>query len=386
MKKTAADQLAKKTGDLATAAITRMEEQLPWYSALRAEDRSWVNLVAQRGISAFVEWFAHPGERPQVTSGVFGNAPRELTRSITLEQTVELVRLTISIVETHVADLKTLNDAAAADLERAILIYSREIAFAIAVVYAKAAEERGAWDARLEALIVDGLLRSEPDAGALSRISALGWRGQTPIVVVVGSTIPNGHESDESHATAPASHLRRAAKKRDIDLITAVAGDRLIAILGGVLDPLATVSALADSFGAGPLVIGDSVDSIAEVHDSAQSALSALKVIQAWPSAPRPVQADDLLAERALTGEHEAVRKLVEKVYAPLRGNSDLLATAEALANHTGIEAASRALYVHANTIRYRVRRIAELTGYSPTEPREAFVLNIAIRLGALEA
>jgi DNA-binding PucR family transcriptional regulator len=79
-----------------------------------------------------------------------------------------------------------------------------------------------------------------------------------------------------------------------------------------------------------------------------------------------------------------ARRRLVEKVYAPLSGNPELLATAEALANHTGIESASRALYVHANTIRYRVRRIAELTGYSPTEPREAFVLNIAIRLGAL--
>ena len=380
MKKTAADQLASKTGDLATAAISRMEEELPWYSALRAEDRSWVNLVAQRGIAAFVEWFAHPGERPQVTTGVFGNAPRELTRSISLEQTVELVRLTISIVESHVTELKTLNDDAASDIERAILIYSREIAFAIAVVYAKAAEERGSWDARLEALIIDGLLRSEPDASALSRISALGWRGHTPIVVVVGTP-----DSDESGAASAISALRKAAKKRNIDLIAAIAGDRMIAILGGVADPLAVVTSLTSAFGQGPIVIGDSVDSLMEVHESAQSALAAFQVINAWPSAPRPVQADDLLAERALTGEIRAKRRLIEKVYAPLSGNPDLLATAEALANHSGIESASRALYVHANTIRYRVRRIIELTGYSPTEPREAFVLNMAIRLGALD-
>lgn len=381
MKKSAAEQLARKTGDLATAAISRMEEELPWYSTLRAEDRSWVNLVAQRGIAAFVEWFAHPGQRPEVTTGIFGNAPRELTRSITLEQTVELVRLTISIVESHVEELKTLNDGAAADIERAILIYSREIAFAIAVVYAKAAEERGSWDARLEALIVDGLLRSEPDASALSRISALGWRGQTPIVVVVGVATPDG---DEAHATSTTSALRKAAKKRNIDLIAMVAGDRLIAILGGVLDPLSVITSLSSTFGKGPIVIGDSVDSLTQVHESAQTALAAFEVIGGWPSAPRPVQADDLLAERALTGETRARRRLIEKVYAPLRGNPELLATAEALANHSGIESASRALYVHANTIRYRVRRIAELTGYSPTEPREAFVLNIAIRLGTL--
>jgi hypothetical protein len=382
MKISAADQLARKTGDLATAAISRMEEELPWYSALRAEDRSWVNLVAQRGIAAFVEWFAHPGERPQVTTGVFGNAPRELTRSISLEQTVELVRLTISIVESHVADLKTLKDDSAADIERAILIYSREIAFAIAVVYAKAAEERGAWDARLEALIVDGLLHSEPDASALSQISALGWRGHTPIIVVVGNAAASAGQTDGSEMATSA--LRKAAKKRNIDLIAAVAGDRLIAILGGVLDPLAIVSSLTTCFGDGPIAIGDSVDVLTDVHESAQSALAAFNVIRAWPSAPRPVQADDLLAERALAGEPRARRRLIEKVYAPLSGNPELLATAEALANHTGIESASRALYVHANTIRYRVRRIAELTGYSPTEPREAFVLNIAIRLGAL--
>jgi len=382
VKKSAADQLASKTGDLATAAISRMEEELPWYSSLRAEDRSWVNLVAQRGIAAFVEWFAHPGERPQVTTGVFGNAPRELTRSITLEQTVELVRLTISIVESHVTELKSLKDDAATDIERAILIYSREIAFAIAVVYAKAAEERGSWDARLEALIIDGLLRSEPDASALSRISALGWRGHSPIVVVVGVAT---EEKDEAGAAAATAALRKAAKKRNIDLITAVVGDRLIAILGGVLDPLAMVTSLASAFGEGPIVIGDSVDSLMEVHESAQTALAAFQVMKAWPSAPRPVQADDLLAERALTGELRAQRRLIEKVYAPLSGSPDLLDTAEALANHTGIEAASRALYVHANTIRYRVRRIIELTGYSPTEPREAFVLNMAIRLGSLD-
>ena len=382
MKKSAAEELARKTGDLATAAISRMEEDLPWYSGLRAEDRSWINLVVQRGIAAFVEWFAHPGQRPQVSTGVFAYAPRELTRAITLEQTVELVRLTISIVEIHVTELKSLNDESAADIERAILIYSREIAFATAIVYARAAEERGAWDARLEALIVDGLLRGEPDASALSRISALGWLGRTPIVVVVGGAIRNSGVDDANVAT---SVLRKAARKRNIDVIAAVAGDNLIAILGGVLDPLATVSALSSCFANGPVVIGDSVDSLTEVHESAQAALAAFQVVGAWPSAPRPVEADDLLAERALTGEPRARRRLVEKVFEPLRGNPDLLATAEALANHSGIESASRALFVHANTIRYRVRRIAELTGYSPTEPREAFVLNIAIRLGALD-
>ena len=48
------------------------------------------------------------------------------------------------------------------------MLYSREIAFAAAEVYARAAEQRGAWDARLEALIVDSVLRGEADEAVRS--------------------------------------------------------------------------------------------------------------------------------------------------------------------------------------------------------------------------
>ena len=42
-------------------AIARMDEVLPWYRAMPAENRSWVNLVAQAGVAAFVEWFRAAG-------------------------------------------------------------------------------------------------------------------------------------------------------------------------------------------------------------------------------------------------------------------------------------------------------------------------------------
>ena len=44
----------------------------------------------------------------------------------------------------------------------------------------------------------------------------------------------------------------------------------------------------------------------------------------------------------------------------------------------------ARALFVHANTVRYRLRRIHEVTGYSPTDPRDAYALRLAITLGRL--
>ncbi len=75
-------------------------------------------------------------------------------------------------------------------LREAVLRYSREIAFAAAQVYAQAAEARGAWDARLEALVVDALLRGEADDALRSRAAALGWASADQVTVVVGTTPP----------------------------------------------------------------------------------------------------------------------------------------------------------------------------------------------------
>ena len=68
-----------------------------------------------------------------------------------------------------------------------LLRFSREIAFAAARVYASAAENRGSWDRRLEALVIDNLVSGSVVGDPLpSRLAALGWHEAVPIVPVVG--------------------------------------------------------------------------------------------------------------------------------------------------------------------------------------------------------
>ena len=83
-------RVERSAGALSTGAIKRMEANLDWYRALSAEDRSWVGLVAQAGIAAFIAWCRDPSAQPHITADVFGTAPRELTRSISLGQTLDL--------------------------------------------------------------------------------------------------------------------------------------------------------------------------------------------------------------------------------------------------------------------------------------------------------
>jgi sugar diacid utilization regulator len=261
------------------------------------------------------------------------------------------------------------------------MLYSREIAFAAAEVYARAAEQRGAWDARLEALIVDSVLRGEADEAVRSRATALGWASTSGVCVVLGIT-PEGDSAIAVDA------IKRNARAHRFDALCAVQGDRLVVVLGGVDDPDKAASSIADYFGDGPLVTGPVVGELLAANLSARAAIAGLRAAPAWPEAPRPVSSDDLLPERALAGDGHARRQLVSEVYQPLvSAGSGLLETLTAYLDTSGaIESTARMLFVHPNTVRYRLKRIAEVTGLSPSEARDAYTLRLALTLGRLLA
>lgn len=370
-------RLRRATGDLSRTALQRMDERLPWYRAMEPGDRSWVGLVAQAGIAAFIAWYRDPGGDLEITADVFGTAPRELTRSISLQQTLELLRTVVDVVEDEVAQLAAPGCEPA--LRESVLRYSREVAFAAATIYAKAAEARGAWDARLEALVVDALIRGEADDAVRSRAAALGWAASDQVVVIVGTT-PAGQVEDV------VDDLRRTARKLGADALVGVQGDRIVAVLGKAEGPLAVATELTAHFGSGPVVTGPQLPSLTDAGRSARAALAGLVAARAWPDAPRPVSADELLPERLLSGDATARRTLVDRAYRPLAdADSSLLETAVTyLQFGRSVEGAARALFVHPNTVRYRLRRVSEVTGWDPVDPREAFVLQVAIAAGRL--
>lgn len=378
----AARRLQRASGALATAATARMDERLPWFRELPADERAWVSLVAQTGISAFVDWFAHDAPRPAVSVDVFDTAPRDLARAISLEQTVAMVRCTIELIEEHLP--RIAGHEAADEVNAAVLAYSREVAFAAAEVYARAAEARGAWDARLEALVLDGLLREELDPSLPARAAALGWSPDADAVILVGSP-PEGPGEDA---------LRRLAHHHDLDLLAGLQGRTLVVIACPSRTPASTrsldrdriVTAILPHFGPGPVILGDVAHGLSEVSAHAIAALAAWRVATAWPTAPRPVTAGELLPERALAGEIGAREALLAETYQPMvDADPALVDTASAYLEQAGsLEGTARTLFVHVNTVRHRLRRIEHLTGRSPTDTRDALALRLALIWGRL--
>ena len=369
--------MERNSAALSTAANKHMETHYDWYRDLSAEDRSWVGLVAQAGIAAFIAWVQDPSDTPQLSVDVFGTAPRELTRSISLVQTLDLVRSVVDVVEEDVAQLAAPGDEQ--NLREAVLRYSREVAFAAAEVYAGAAEARGAWDARLESLVVDAVLRGEADDSMQSRAAALGWGSVSNVSVTAGM-------SPAGNAAEVVDLIRRAASRLKIESLAAVQGQRLVVILGSLQDPSPKVQALAQYFGDGPIVIGPTVPHLFAAGRSARAALSGLVAARAWPDAPRPVLADELLVERVLAGDATARRAMIDRIYRPLStAGKALFETATTyLDGGGGLESTARILFVHPNTVRYRLGRISVVTGYDLSQPREAYTVRLALAVGRL--
>ncbi len=371
-------RIERSAGELSTSAARRIEAEHAWYHDLSAQDRAWVRVVAQAGIASLIGWLRDGGGHLE-TEAVFDAAPRELTGSVSLSRTLDLVRTVVDVVETEVSALAEPADEQA--LRESVLRFSREIAFAAAEVYATAAESRGAWDARLEGLVVDAVLRGEADDDMQSRASALGWGSTSRVSVVVGGS-PLGSAAGLLDA------FHRTAARLGIEALGAVQGRRFVAVVGDTDDPLRAAADLSEHFADGPLVVGPTVPHLFAAGRSARAAISGYAAALARPHAPRPIRADDLLAERTVLGDHPAQARLLDRVWRPLveSGGGHLLETATAYLEGGGnLEATARRLYVHPNTVRYRLGRIEALTGYALTDPHDAFTVQVALLCGRVD-
>ena len=235
--------------------------------------------------------------------------------------------------------------------------------------------------------MVDSILTGEADEELPSRIAALGWHGHGEVAVLVGTT-PAQFDVDQ---------LRRTARKLGVAVLIGVQGSRLVLVIGRAqipgreeIEPELPFPEIArrlePGFGDGFLVLGPTVPALVEASQSARAALAGFAVARAWRNAPRPVEADDLLPERALAGDPLAKQTLVDRIHRPLQAHSaDLVTTLWAyLDNGRSLEATARELFVHPNTVRYRLKRVSDVIGWDATGPREALILQTALVLGAI--
>jgi DNA-binding PucR family transcriptional regulator len=374
-------KLKQYSGRFATEAVAAMQERLPFFAELEASQRASVHLVVQAAVVNFAEWMRNPHSNVGFTVQAFELVPQDLTRRIALRQTVDMVRLTMEFFE-EVVPMLARDEEHATALTTGILRYSRDLAFTAASAYADAAEARGAWDSRMEANLVDAVVRGDTGPELQSRAAALNWDATAPATVVVG-------QPRQERIDVASDDVREIAHRHARSALSDVHGTWLVAIVSGQLTQTDKfLRDLIDVFADGPVVIGPTAPTFTAAHTSATEALAGMNAVAGWTSAPRPVLARELLPERALLGDASAIAVLDAEVMRPLADAGPALTeTLDAYLDSGGaIEACARKLFVHPNTVRYRLKRIADFTGRDPTTPRDAYVLRVAATVGRLSS
>ena len=182
-------RIERAAGALATASVARMDETLPWFrrAAGRPALLGDAGGAGRRAVPGRVAALRRRHRRQHP-----GGLGRDLRRGAAGPGPVDQPAADRRADQ---GDDRRGRGAGAAPgrararrqaLREAVLRFSREVAFAAARVYARAAESRGAWDARLQALLVDALLRGrlpgrarQPGGGAgLGRRAAGGGGGR----------------------------------------------------------------------------------------------------------------------------------------------------------------------------------------------------------------
>lgn len=247
----------------------------------------------------------------------------------------------------------------------------------------------------IRAVAFECLLNHVVDERAQSVLRLVGFDGDFACCAVAGRPSETEHASSETirHAIAGIGGAEPLIGMR---------GETLVALfrLQGATNPDLTCTAIAGAFASDvPLCLGPVRRGIIGASRTIHAALTTLRtlpalhaIIETTPSSRvqhQPLlRAEDALPERALLGDEDARHELVDGIYANLLGQGEddptMLTVSSFLESGRSLEITARMLNVHPNTVRYRLKRMADTTGWDATNPRDATVLTTAIALGRI--
>ena len=355
--------------------MARLQE-LDWFDGLSADAQGWVSEVVNAGIERFLVWLNNPDEPLLASNTGLGSVPTAAAHAVTLGQTVELISTGLGAIEPIAATMAAKGDEEW--LLQQIARYGREIAFAAALVYARVAEQRGARTARQSSDLVDALITGRSPAAIELLASRVGFTPATP--VRAAACVPT---QDPQLALA---EIERSARKLDRHVVTALHEGLIVAVWATRAreHPLTVARQLFGPHASA--VVAGPVESIIAAGPALRRAIAGLAARPARPRTREVLEASDLLSERALIGELAAQDELVDRCFVRLRDSgTGLLETVDVMFdNHGVLEQAAKALPVHVNTLRYRLDRIAEFTGFDLRDSRGAFAIFTGVSLGRM--
>lgn len=232
--------------------------------------------------------------------------------------------------------------------------------------------------------LVDDLLAGTDDDGAYARAEALGYDLRRPHHVAV---IHAGRSSDNSGLAAAG----RAAAKLHLDHLLGRRGSLVVLLVQGHPDPSALHREISRQLGHSSIAIG--IGSRCEVPSNfPQSFLQARRALNVRLNSANPQGASDYdelgfyhlvdAAHSVGAADGYARRWLATLIEYDATKNSDLVLTLSHYLECGGnYDETAASLHIHRSTLRYRLGRIADLTGFDLRDIDTRFNLHAATRV-----
>ncbi|GAA0908034.1 PucR family transcriptional regulator [Virgisporangium aurantiacum] len=224
--------------------------------------------------------------------------------------------------------------------------------------------------------MLDVLLRGDPDDGSRrwECAASLGLPPQGTFVVVAAGAPRPGVESIPNVENALRVKGVRSAWRVEVGLHVGVV---VLTPRTGIDRLSATLARLSN----GPIGLSEPYPNL----EHTPTALREARLACAAATGPEPVRYGAAPVAVLLASAPDAAAAVAEAILGPVlalsAGESDiLLSTLRTwFAEHGATSTAAAALHVHRNTVRYRLRRIEELTGRSLTQPGGVAALHLAL-------
>jgi hypothetical protein len=274
-----------------------------------------------------------------------------------------------------------------------------EISTVVADAYVDEVSDRGL----LRRDLLDPLITGDAEI-ARRRAGALGLRLAENYVVIVlrASDVDPQDARRQSLSTQVAlDHIVHATRRRlhpaAGSLILGMRHGDIVALYplsgpAGVADARRDCADLVDALGIDVAIgIGGWHPGLAALASGYREALDAADIAQANGIRDRAVALDDVLVEHIYRSSPCADRILAETMRPVIeydRAHHCSLATTLRTYLDAGLNLTrtAKALFIHPNTVEYRLRRIRELSGRDPRNPDDLLILSLAIKFDELRS
>ncbi len=391
------DDLERITDDLAERMLKQYLESIPSYRALPDVTLDQIREVNRANVRGFIRSMrAGRGPSSEELTMIRESASRRAREGVPLSALLAAYRTGAQIAwaEARVIigdDHQRL--AAGLDFATAVMNWIDEASGAAAQAYLSEYERLASDRETSRRDFLDGVLGGElTTEEILARGEALGLEVAVPYGVAIAAFAQHG--ADETLLRNGQHRLRAmAAELPNADRSLVVTrGDEVVLIFPaeGEVDGMAAhLTSFIERAGG---VIGAELsaglgrprESITELSGSYREAAIALAAARAGSSAPLAVYGEVLIEELILR-ERAVARRLARTILEPLDQHPDLLATLVSyMAHGPSLPAVAKRLYLHPNTVAYRLARVKELTGRDPKSPAGVAELFLALRASQL--